>query len=54
MLGVNKEGEICAKGGQRMLGYLHNTEATKAMIDSDGFVHTGIPENYFIRNVKLL
>lgn len=38
-LGV--EGEICARGYQLMVGYLHDYEATKRAVDADGFLHTG-------------
>lgn len=34
-------GEICARGYQQMIGYLHDPEATSRTVDSDGFVHTG-------------
>ncbi len=34
-------GEICVKGGMVMLGYFQNQEATDAVIDEDGFFHTG-------------
>lgn len=35
------EGEICAKGPNVMLGYYNDPEATAAVIDGDGFFHTG-------------
>lgn len=34
-------GEICARGYQTFVGYLHDPEATENTIDADGFVHTG-------------
>ena len=38
---VCSEGEICARGYQRMIEYLDMPEATSATIDSDGWLHTG-------------
>lgn len=35
------EGEICARGYQQLVEYLHDPAATAAAIDADGFVHTG-------------
>ena len=38
---VGEMGEYCMDGPQKMLGYLHNKEATDEMIDKDGWLHTG-------------
>jgi fatty-acyl-CoA synthase len=38
-LGVS--GEICARGYQQLIEYLHDPVATAATVDADGFVHTG-------------
>nr|WP_203599759.1 4-coumarate--CoA ligase family protein [Streptomyces sp. SID10853] len=40
-LGVGEEGEVAIRGPQVMKGYLGRPEATAAMIDRDGWVHTG-------------
>jgi acyl-CoA synthetase (AMP-forming)/AMP-acid ligase II len=40
-LGPGEQGEICVRGPQIMNGYLGRPEATAAMIDKDGWLHTG-------------
>ena len=34
-------GELCAKGPNVMIGYYKRPEETKAVIDNEGFIHTG-------------
>jgi acyl-CoA synthetase (AMP-forming)/AMP-acid ligase II len=36
-----ERGEVCMRGPQIMKGYLNNPEATAAMIDDDGWLHSG-------------
>jgi fatty-acyl-CoA synthase len=38
---VGQPGEICARGYQTFVEYLHDPEATAATTDADGYVHTG-------------
>lgn len=38
---VGQPGEICARGYQQFLEYLHDPDATTRAVDSEGFVHTG-------------
>jgi acyl-CoA synthetase (AMP-forming)/AMP-acid ligase II len=40
-LGPRQEGEICMRGPQVMKGYLNRPEATAAMIDAEGWLHSG-------------
>ncbi|TQJ74768.1 4-coumarate--CoA ligase family protein [Streptomyces sp. SLBN-31] len=40
-LGVGESGEILIRGPQVMKGYLGRPDATAAMIDNDGWLHTG-------------
>jgi acyl-CoA synthetase (AMP-forming)/AMP-acid ligase II len=39
--GLSERGELCVKGPNVMLGYLDDSAATDAMIDADGYLHTG-------------
>ncbi len=38
---VHKEGEICVKGDNVMVGYYKNDKATNEAIDHEGWLHTG-------------
>jgi fatty-acyl-CoA synthase len=40
-VGIGQPGEICARGYQLFLEYLHDPDATARAVDSEGFVHTG-------------
>jgi len=39
--GVRQTGELCVRGPMIMLGYRGNPSATDAMVDSQGWLHTG-------------
>jgi fatty-acyl-CoA synthase len=41
ILGVNTPGEFCARGYNIMKGYYKDAEATGAVIDKEGWLHTG-------------
>ena len=40
-LGPGGEGELCIRGPQVMKGYLNRPDATAAMIDAEGWLHSG-------------
>jgi fatty-acyl-CoA synthase len=40
-LGPNQVGELVLKGPSRCSGYWNNPEATRAMLDDEGWFHTG-------------
>jgi fatty-acyl-CoA synthase len=40
-VGVGEPGEICARGYQQFVGYLHDPDATARAVDGEGFLHTG-------------
>ncbi|ORB30337.1 long chain fatty acid-CoA ligase [Gordonia sp. KTR9] [Mycolicibacterium parafortuitum] len=41
VVAVGEPGEICARGYQQFVEYLHDPAATAAAVDDDGFVRTG-------------
>lgn len=41
VVGLGQPGEICARGYQQMIEYLHDPEATSQAVDREGYVHTG-------------
>ncbi|XP_037812606.1 luciferin 4-monooxygenase-like isoform X1 [Lucilia sericata] len=55
-LGVNELGEICVSSINKWLGYYNNPEATKQIVDSEGFTHTGdlgyIDEEHYLYLVE--
>jgi fatty-acyl-CoA synthase len=51
-LGPNKDGEFCSRGYNTMKGYYKMPAATAAVIDKDGWVHSGdmlrrLPDGYY-------
>jgi fatty-acyl-CoA synthase len=40
-LADNEQGELCTRGHGVMLGYYNDPEATRRMIDAEGWLHTG-------------
>ncbi|MDX1888912.1 class I adenylate-forming enzyme family protein [Mycolicibacterium sp. 050158] len=40
-IALGQPGEICARGYQQFVEYLHDPDATASTVDADGFVHTG-------------
>jgi len=40
-LSPGQRGEICIRGPQNMMGYLNRPDATAAMVDGEGWLHTG-------------
>jgi acyl-CoA synthetase (AMP-forming)/AMP-acid ligase II len=40
-IGTGEPGELCMRGPQVMKGYLNDPDATAAMIDEDGWLHSG-------------
>lgn len=40
-LGVEEPGELCVRGPQVMQGYWRDTEASAAVLDDEGWLHTG-------------
>lgn len=52
-LAIGETGEICARGYQQFVEYLHDPEATARALDSEGFVRTGdlgaLDERGFLR-----
>src|SRR6218665_224208 len=47
-LGPNERGEICLQSPSITPGYMDNPEATAALIDKDGWMHTGTDYIHFL------
>ncbi|MFI8592119.1 class I adenylate-forming enzyme family protein [Dietzia maris] len=41
VVGLGQPGEICARGYQQLIEYLHDPEATSRAVDREGYLHTG-------------
>src|SRR5699024_1685438 len=50
---TSSQGEILCKGPNVMKGYWKNDEATRAMIDDEGFLHTGDVGKFLDGNLQI-